>query len=388
MAAVASFAARSEAQWALDKAMADALHVDGKRTEAIMLYRALLAEQPDHATLHFDLGYALFLQSLLAPSDDGEGRRLRLESRDHVKRARDAGIQVPLADRILSSMRPDGSLVQGNLSQSAAAQSAMEEGQAAFLRRDLSTAFSAYQRALATDPQLYLAALFSGNCLFVEGKYPEAIVWFQRAIAIDPDQETAYRYWGDALVKQGDYRGALERHAEAFVAWPYSGLAWQALTNVARQTGRLRPLPGRDLPQASISREGDQTQIGLPPTPGMMTVAYALARAKWVDEQAKLNPGEPFRNTLAEETAGLRALTTLANELRNAPDPSEAATKELKALQATIDQLNDLDRDGLLESFILYLRANEGIAGDYAAYRRDHRERLREFVRRHVVNLD
>src|SRR5207248_11531255 len=40
----------------------------------------------------------------------------------------------------------------------------------------------------------------------------------------------------------------------------------------------------------------------------------------------------------------------------------------------------------LLESYILISRADEGIAQDYDAYRNNHHEQLRQFIREYVIN--
>ena len=63
---------------------------------------------------------------------------------------------------------------------------------------------------------------------------------------------------------------------------------------------------------------------------------------------------------------------------------AEACAKDLKsgkvkALEASLDSLVQLNDAGLLEAFILFARADAGIAKDYDAYRKINRDKLRRY---------
>src|SRR5947207_3047633 len=83
--------------------------------------------------------------------------------------------------------------------------------EAAYARGSLDDAFKLYQQALAVDPKLYYAALFSGDVMMQKEDFKQAEVWYQRAIQIDPNKETAYRYSATPLMKQHKYDEALAR---------------------------------------------------------------------------------------------------------------------------------------------------------------------------------
>src|SRR5439155_17232066 len=125
-----------------------------------------------------------------------------------------------------------------------AAEAAIREGEAAFVRGDLDQALAAYKRALESDPRLYDAALYAGDVEFKKASnstdpqyrsdhFDAAGVWFAKAIAIDVDRETAYRYWGDALEAQGKINEARDKFVDAIVAQPYTRNSFVGLTQWA-----------------------------------------------------------------------------------------------------------------------------------------------------------
>ena len=56
------------------------------------------------------------------------------------------------------------------------------------------------------------------------------------------------------------------------------------------------------------------------------------------------------------------------------------------ALNPSINNLLKLHRAGLLESYVLFTMADQGIAPDYVLYRKSDREKLRQYLREVVVN--
>ena len=112
----------------------------------------------------------------------------------------------------------------------------MREGEAAFVNGDYPKAIELYQRALLFDPNLYEAALFTGDVYFKSAEQRKAAEWFARAVSINPDRETAYRYWGDSLMKQGRVTEASDKFVEAFIAEPYNRLARARNSSVGRES--------------------------------------------------------------------------------------------------------------------------------------------------------
>lgn len=383
---------RTPERFALDFASANALADAAKHDQAVTLYESLLKERPKGGEVNFRYAYALYLQSL-APAFDGKaGNLLRLKARKALDVARSSDFKEPLVGLLLAHIKADGSIDKPKYSANPMADLAVQAGEEAFVQRDLDAAFVAYQRALDLDPKLYRAALFAGDCLFVAGKHDDAIVWFRRATEIDPDQEVAYRYWGDALAKQGKIREALTQMSEAFVVDPYGGLAWRTLKAVAEPAGRRRKVQSFKLPTAHVEWDSAKKEVHLGFNEKTFTpfdLFYGASRSKWAQEEfAKRFSGQPYRHSLPEEVAALESLLQFAKEIPAAEKPAPDLLKDLETYKPALELLTKVRGEGLLEPFVLFLCADAGIAQDYPAYRAAHRDKLREFVRRYLVNLD
>jgi len=88
---------------------------------------------------------------------------------------------------------------------------------------------------------------------------------------------------------------------------------------------------------------------------------------------AKAHPNEKsYRHSLSEESAALGAvIEAIANK--------QKAVK-IKSLNPQLATLLKLSQAGLIEAYVLFARADEGIAQDYAAYRAEHRDKLRQYL--------
>ena len=105
---------------------------------------------------------------------------------------------------------------------------------------------------------------------------------------------------------------------------------------------------------------------------------YGIVRASWsTTEFAKQYPAEKkYRHSLKEEAAALRsALKSYQGQQAKNPQSTD------RSLQL----IAKLEKEGLLESFILLALPDEGIAQDYAGYRREHLEDLRRYVKQYVL---
>ena len=59
--------------------------------------------------------------------------------------------------------------------------------------------------------------------------------------------------------------------------------------------------------------------------------------------------------------------------------------KDPKKIDRSLQLLMKLDKEGLLESFILLALPDDGIVRDYAAYLKTNREDLRRYVKQYVL---
>lgn len=241
---------------------------------------------------------------------------------------------------------------------------AMREGEAAFAKGDFPKALESYQRALLLDPKHYEAALLIGDIYFKSAEQVKACEWFARAIEINPDRETAYRYWGNSLIKQGRVSEAADKFVEAYITEPYSREARAGFIQYAERVNVALAHPPVELP-ASVGSSA-------------AWVTYGLVRANWAStEFLKQYPDEKaYRHSLKEEAAAMRAALKVLDEKKS----------RIKDVDPSLQIIRKLDKEGLLEAYILLAMPDEGIAQDFKAYRTSNIENLRRYVKQYVLS--
>ena len=362
---------------------------------ALPLLEKVAAASPNDPVILSKLGFALY-----ANSAEEKDPALRQKMRDRAKttllRSRSLGDKSNLTTMVLDTLSaPD--VTQIPFSNIQAAEAAIREGEAAFVKGDLDKALAAYQRALESDPQLYDAALYAGDVEFKKGSnstnpqfrsdhFDAAGTWFAKAIDIDPNRETAYRYWGDALDAQGKTNQARDRFIDAIVAEPYGNRSYVGLTQWGQRHRVALGHPRIDPPN-STSTQGGKTTLSIDPKTldsndgSNEWLLYDLTRAAWMNgEFLKNYPAEKvYRHSLKEELAALRMVAEAAAK--------DLKTGKVKTLAVSLDNLVKLNDDGLLEPYILFAHPDQGIARDYPAYRTPNREKLRRYWVEVVVGV-
>jgi tetratricopeptide (TPR) repeat protein len=359
------------------------LYDDAKYTEALPLFEKLAAAHPDDREIIETFGLLVITQTSYL-KDPAARRQARVRGREILLRAEELGANSPLLKWMLSKVPPDGGDDTG-FSTRKEVDDAMREGEGAFASGNFPKALEMYQRALFLEPNLYEAALFTGDVYYKTAEQRKAGEWFARAIAINPDRETAYRYWGDALMKQGRVTEAGDKFVEAYIAEPYSRLARAGFLNWGDKIHITLAHPRVDLP-ASVARkpEGGAT-ISLDPNlmkddksgSAAAWMAYGLIRASWAQtEFAKQYPNEKsYRHSLKEEAAALRTALKVLDEQKG----------DARSVDSSLKVLRKLEKEGLLEAFILLALPDEGIAQDFPEYRRTNIEKLRRYVKDYVL---
>lgn len=365
-----------------DRSRAFRLYKEAKYTEALPLFEKLAVAHPDDreiAELH-----ALLVGSQAIYLKDPQARKqARLRARELLLRAQKLGANSPLFHSMVEWMTPDGDVT---FSAKKEVDEAMREGENAFAKGDSQKALEMYQRALLLDPTLYEAALFIGDVYYKDADQVKAGEWFARAITIDPNRETAYRYWGDGLMKQGKVTEAGDKFVEAFIAEPYNRLARAGFVNWAQKVNITLAHPRVEIP-ANVAPKGDNsTTITLDPNifkkddkngSSAAWVTYGLVRASWQSEFAKQYPNEKtYRHSLKEEAAAMRAALKVLSEQKGGN--SENVDPSLQVIRR-------LDKEGLLEAYILLAMPDAGIANDFATYRKTNVENLRRYVKDYVL---
>ena len=364
------------------KRQASGLLKETKYTEALPLLEKIAAAEPNDGETQFFLAFALLGQATNT-KDDAARKALRVRARQAFVKAKSLNFDEPKLDALILSLPEDGSDAPGFTS-NAKANKLMEEGEALFTQGKPDEALKKYQEALELDPKLYHAALFSGDLYLQKKDYAKAETWYQKAISIDPDKETAYRYSATPLMKQGKTEEARDRYIEAFITEPYNRFARGGLIQWAQATETSLAHPDIAIPtNVTFDEKGDAkinldagALLGGKDDGSFAWISYGATRSTWRKEKfAKTFPNEKtYRHSLAEEADALRSVLSVAT-----------ADKKDKKLSPSLTRLKKLDEEGLLESYILLARPDDGIVADYPAYRKQNRDKLRRYMVQYVV---
>ena len=371
-----------------DRRRALQLYKDGKLAEALPEFERLAVTYPQDPVIIETLGVLVITQTYSL--HDAPARKAgRKRGRDLLVSAEKLGANDTLIKSFLEMIPEDGG-DDPTFSNRKEVDDAMREGEAAFSKHDFTRAIEMYQRALLFDPKLYEAAVFLGDVYFVSAEQRKAGEWFARAVAINPDREIAYRYWGDSLMKQGRVTEAGDKFVEAYIAEPYNRTAVQGgLAAWAQRVNVTLAHPAVQIP-TNVTAKGDgQTTINLDPSilggdkngAGAAWMTYGLVRASWSTEFAKQYPDEKaYRHSLKEEVAAMRAAVKVVAESLEKKDEKKIAQPD-----PSLETIAKLDREGLLEAFILLAIPDRGIVQDFTEYRRSNVDKLRRYVNQYVM---
>jgi tetratricopeptide (TPR) repeat protein len=292
---------------------------------------------------------------------------------------------------VLAQINADGTENRVSFSADTKINAAIHAAERAYEQRNFTKAISHYQEALSLDPGHYVATLYLGDAYFASGDYVPAIKWFAKAAELDPDRETAHRYGGDALMRTGKTDLAREEYLRAVIAEPYNAYTWRALHNYCQTTSLKPAVPAKNLPVAEV-RPGKEkeSEISLPEDFTMFRVLYAGARGQWQKENPTAGDSvpPPYRHTIDEEIAALRALLVMVDEVKsNEEAPTDDVTAALRTMEPTIAELREINDAGLLEAHVFFFRANQDIAADYGKYRDANRQKLRDYLATFYLRL-
>jgi tetratricopeptide (TPR) repeat protein len=365
-----------------DRKQALELYRQHKLPQAAELWEKVIAKYPKDMGAHEALGASL-LSRAATQTNPAKKTADRLRARAELLRAKELGDNSDLCKVLLSGIPEDGS--DTAFSSNKEVEAAMKHAEAAFAKADWAEAIKEYQRALELDPRLYLAAVDIGDSYFRLKKWDSAGEWFARAVAIDPNQEVAYRYWADALMADGKMKEAREKFIQGVVAFPYAKTSWVGLNGWLTRNHLAYNKIQIKVPQGPASDGKGGTVITIDPASmgkndgGDAWMSYPLERALWKSEKfAKEYPNEKgYRHSLKEEVDALSMVATVFAEMQQ--------KKKLQAPDTDLVILSRLQAEGMLEPFVLLVRADDDIVRDYAAYQAAHRDKLIQFVDKYVV---
>ena len=350
--------------------------VQHKPAEALPILEKLSAEDAEDRDVMEMLAICLTSFAPAMAEGSAEKQKALIRSRELAEKAKKKGATNPLLEVIMETVPVDGK-TDAAFSGNSAADATMKLGEAHFARADYQKALEAYMTAEALDPMAYFAPLYAGDCYFAMKRFDEAGKAYARAVALDPDKETAYRYWGNVLMEAGRMEEAQEKFIEAIVAEPYNRFSWNGIAQWAARSGKRIGHFKVTVP-VTVSADGivvDEKAAKDEKT-GSLWLAYALQRNRWRDTLfAKRYPSEKqYRHSLAEECDAIRTMIAAQKEIL------AQGTMKLGDVDSSIRIFMDLDIAGLLEPYVLFGLADEGIAKDYEAYRAGHREALKIYL--------
>lgn len=366
------------------------LYEEAKYAEALPAFEKLAAKYTEDRDVLKTYGFLVIGQGAYL-KEAGARKEARRRGRELLLKAQKLGAEDTLLRSMLESIPADGGN-DAQLSTKKEAEDAMREGEAAFAKKDFAQAIERYQLALLLDPNLYEAALFTGDVYYATAEQKKAGEWFARAAAINPDRETAYRYWGDSLIKQGRVTEAGDKFVEAYLAEPYDRLTRAAFLNWGQKVNIQLNHPAVEIPTNVTSQQQGQVMINIDPNSlkkddtsgaGAAWFLYGLIRGGWGSANfAKQYPKEKkYRHSLKEEADALRAaIKAYAEQQKKNAKSNGSATPD-----PSLETLTKLEQEGFLESFILLALPDEGIAQDYPEYRRTNLDTLRRYVKQYVL---
>ncbi|MDX6557157.1 MAG: hypothetical protein QOF72_206, partial [Blastocatellia bacterium] len=192
------------------------------------------------------------------------------------------------------------------------------------------------------------------------------------------NRETAFRYWGDGLDAQGKTDQARDKFVEAIIAEPYGQSAYVGLTQWGSRHKVTLGHPRIQPPNSTTTQDGKTTLTVDPKTLDSNDgsnewLMYDLTRIAWSKGDFFRNyPDEKvYRHSLKEEAAALRMVAEFAAK--------DLKSGKVKTLEVSLENLVRVNDAGLLEPYILFARPDQGIARDYAAYRKANRDKLRRY---------
>jgi tetratricopeptide (TPR) repeat protein len=358
-----------------------------KMPEALPILEKLQGAKPDDALVLELLSYAISI-SVMVEKDADKRKKELLRARSLAVRAKELGRNTQLVQLLLEQISADGQMATIAASDKRTpAEDALMEGEAAFAKGEMERAIEHYERAVKLNPKLYEAPLFIGDAYYKMGKSDKAYESYARAVAIDPDRDTAYRYWGNVLMREGKLKEAKEKLIEGVIAEPYTRLPWQFLNNWANLNEIQLGQPRIDIPTSSVQKKDDKNiSIFVNPSDKKdgtdAWMIYSISRAAWMTTEkfSEAFPNEKqYRHSLREESDALR-LTA-----ENVMDQLKKGKLKEDSLDVSIANLVKLHRDGLIEVYVLLAKADEGIARDYAEYRKNNRDKLRRYLNEYVT---
>jgi tetratricopeptide (TPR) repeat protein len=210
-------------------------HQRGQLDEAALIYREILAAQPDQPDALHLLGVVALQQGDNVRALDWIGKAIALNPRAAEYHANLAEVHRALGqlDRAVASgrtalqLQPDDAETANNL------------GNALLAQGQVDAAAEYFRAALRLRPDFALACNNLGNALRLQGDTAAALAHFRRAVQLDPNLPEAHSNLGQMLLDRHQPHEALAHLRTAVRLRPGLAEARNNLGNALREVGRL-----------------------------------------------------------------------------------------------------------------------------------------------------
>jgi tetratricopeptide (TPR) repeat protein len=375
---------KTDAQLDAEATQANELREKSQILAALPLYEDLNAHRPKNPEYLEGLAMAYVARGAASGSKAAKMTDLRLALKT-MQAAEAAGDKSGLSQVMIEKLTEAVNAPDQPDPPSSPGQESFNKAEQLFSKGDLPGAIILYAKSWQENPNFYQAPLYAGDSEYKLDHYDEAGIWFARAIAIEPDAETAHRYWADCLMKAGKPAEARKHYIEAFIADPYQKAPRLSLRGYASITHILYVAPPITLPAPPSKGKNGNINITLNmPSDGKadplapIWLAYSMSAALWQGDKFKKQfPNEKeYRHSLAEEVDTIHTTLTVVRELK---------IKDAD-LNPTLRSLLALEKDNMIECWILLDAPDQGTAQDYVAYRATHRDLLRAYIEKYDLH--
>ncbi len=346
--------------------------------EAVPHLEVVVKGMPDEPKIRFMYGFSLVAKSKQVSNTD-EAKQLSAKALEQFREAKKLGLNDPANEALINLLSGESKSTSADgphYSRNAQAEKTMMEAESLFARSRYDEAIKLFEKVLTLDPKVYQAAVSGGDCFVAKSDWESAEKWYQRAISIDPNRETAYRYSATPFMKQKKYDQARERYIEAYIVEPYSQMSTRGINQWAEVAGKDLRHPSVEIPDFTLDAKGKavpKAKIEANDAAASPWLAYFATRENWTNDKfTKAYPKEQkYRHSLQEEAESLRAAVRSA--------------QEKKSSNKQFELIAQLDKDGMLEAYVLLARPDDGIAEDHAEYLKNNRPKLRQYVLNYVI---
>jgi Flp pilus assembly protein TadD len=304
-------------------ALGHALELDGRRDEAIAVFRQLTQLRPGNARHHNCLGSTLHRQGRLEAAEAAYRNAIKLDPKLAISH-RNLGILLEDQGQLEKAkleyleaikLDPKDASPHYNLGNVLHKQGRLEEAKAE------------YQNAIALDPKLVQPLNGLGRVLYGQGRLEEAKAAFQKAIALDPKDARARTSLGVVLHDQGQLEEAKAEYEKAINLDPKLALPHHSLGMVLNTQGRLEEA------KAEYEKAIKLDPKNAYPYNGLGNVLYKQGRLEEAEAE--------YRKAIARDSKHARPHNNLGNVLY--------MQGQLEAAKAEYQKARDLGDQGAAE---------------------------------------